>query len=299
VGGISLFHELYKPLLFETFGAPSPYCYRWPTGSDPERVCEESLREMEKILRKHADEIAGVIIEPLMQGAAGMINQPKGFVRGVNELAKKYHTLLIFDEVATGFGRTGKMFASEHEKITPDILAVAKGITGGYLPLAATVTTEEVYEAFLGEYEECKTFFHGHTYTANPLACRAALANLEIFERDQTLEKLGAKIACLEAGLKRISRLEHAGDVRQAGFMAGIELVRDKKTKEPYSLNERMGFRVTEKAREKGIWIRPLGNVIVLMPPLVIPEKLLEQLLVATEESIRETTSVGKEAALR
>jgi len=299
VGGISLFHELYKPLLFDTFGSPSPYRYRWPTGSDPERVREESLREMEKILRKHADEIAGVIIEPLMQGAAGMIDQPKGFVRGVSELAKRYHTLLIFDEVATGFGRTGRMFASEHEGVSPDILTVAKGITGGYLPLAATITTEEVYEAFLGEYAECKTFFHGHTYTANPLACGAALANLEIFERDQTLEKLGAKIARLEAGLRRMSGLEHVGDIRQVGFMAGIELVRDRNTKEPYALGERMGFRVTERAREKGVWIRPLGNVIVLMPPLAIPEAMLDRLLSAVEESIPEVTSAGREAVLK
>lgn len=294
VGGIPLFHEVYKPLLFETFSAPSPYCYRWPSGSDPGKVCHEALEEMEKVLRENADEIAAVVMEPMMQGAAGMIDQPAGFVRGVSELSKKYNVLLIFDEVATGFGRTGRMFASEHEAVTPDILAVAKGITGGYLPLAATITTEKVYEAFLGEYAGLKTFFHGHTYTANPLACRAAIANLEIFEREKTLGKLAPKIALTAALLEGIAELDHVGDVRQAGLMVGIELVKDKKTKEPYPFGERMGYRVTEKAREKEIWIRPLGNVIVLMPPLAIPESLLERLVGRTGDSIRGSTESAK-----
>ena len=289
VGGMDLFHEIFKPLLFKTFTVPSPYRYRWPSGPDPERVREESLDAMEAVLAKHHAEIAALVMEPVMQGAAGMIDQPKGYISRARELTRKYNVLLIFDEVATGFGRTGRMFASEHEKVTPDLMTVAKGLTGGYLPLAATLTTEEIYEAFLGEYAACKTFFHGHTYTANPLACKVALANLDLFEKKSVLKELEPKIRLFEKRLRGFYQMPCVGDIRQVGLMAGIELVKDRATKAPFALDEKIGIRVIKRAREKGAILRPLGSVIVLMPPLSIRERELEDLLAITYEAIAET----------
>ncbi len=291
VGGIELFHEIYRPLLFETLSAPAPYRYRWPSGSDADKVKAESLGELERILSENQDEIAALVMEPLMQGAAGMIDQPPGYISRARELTKRYNILLIFDEVATGFGRTGSMFASDRENVTPDILTVAKGLTGGYLPLAATLTTEEIYEAFLGEYEEFKTFFHGHTYTANPLACRVAWASLEYFKSNRVLEDLQAKIRLFEHELKRFWRLECVGDIRQIGFMVGIELVRHRETKEPFPLKDKAGIRVIRRAKAKGAILRPLGNVIVLMPPLAISEKELQRLTQITFDSIKEVAA--------
>ncbi len=290
MGGIDLFHQIYKPLLFETLAVPSPYRYRWETGDDPEQVKRESLDAMEKVLRENQDELAAFVMEPLMQGAAGMIDQPEGYISRARELTRKYNTLLIFDEVATGFGRTGKMFAAEHEGVVPDIMAVAKGLTGGYLPLAATLTSEAVYEAFLGRYEEFKTFFHGHTYTANPLACAAALATLDLFKKDRTIEKLQPRIALLGKRLESFHALSCVGDIRRVGLMTGIELVRDKKTKAEFAPEEKIGVQVIERARKKGAILRPLGPVIVLMPPLGMTERQLEQLLEITYESIQEVT---------
>lgn len=289
VGGIDLFHEIFHPLLFDTLAAPSPYVYRWPTGGDPEKVKEEALKALEHVLAKHHKEIAALVMEPLIQGAAGMIDQPAGYISRARKLTNRYNVLLIFDEVATGFGRTGKMFASDHEKVTPDIMTVAKGISGGYLPLAATLTTEEIYKAFRGEYSELKTFFHGHTYTGNPLACRVSLANLELFEKNRVLEKLKPKIKLLKNELKRFYTLPHVGDIRQAGMMVGIELVRNRQTKAIFDWKEKVGIQVIERARSKGAILRPLGHVIVLMPPLAITEKELKQLLNITYESIEET----------
>lgn len=288
VGGIDLFHQLYRPLLFESFSIPSPYRYRWPTGGDCEKVKKESLEAMERVLARHHGEIAALVMEPLMQGAAGMIDQPRGYISRARELTKKYNVLLIFDEVATGFGRTGALFASHHEKITPDLLAVAKGITGGYLPLAATLATEEIYRAFLGRYEDFKAFFHGHTYTANPLASNVALANLRLFEKNRVLEALQPKIHWLQKRLQDFYDLPIVGDVRQAGFMVGIELVRNKKTKQPFAARERMGNRVIQRAKKKGVLLRPLGNVIVLMPPLAIRMPELKKLTEVTYQCIGE-----------
>jgi adenosylmethionine-8-amino-7-oxononanoate transaminase len=300
VGGIELFHEIYRPLLFETYEVPAPYVYRWLDGRgrrdsasrspNREEVRDAALEKMESIFKKHAGKIAALVMEPLMQGAAGMIDQPEGYLSGVRELTSRYDILLIFDEVATGFGRTGKMFAADHENITPDLMAVAKGITGGYLPLSATLAKEKIYKEFLGDYSEFKTFFHGHTYTANPLACRAALATLELFEKKKTLEKLSEKIDFLKERLRRFSNLTHVGDIRQAGFMVGIELVRDRTVKEPYPLETKTGIRVTQEARKRGVILRPLGNVIVLMPPLAISLKELDKLIDCVHDSIREVT---------
>jgi len=244
--------------------------------------------KLEDILKRHSDEIAGLIIEPIVQAAGGMIISPIGYLSGVRKLCTKYNVLMIADEVATGLGRTGRMFACEHEDVVPDILCLAKGITGGYLPLAVTITTEEIHDAFLGRYEDLKTFFHGHTYTGNQLACVAAIANLEIFRKEKTLKKMQRKIEILRKGLEEIAGLPIVGDVRQKGFMVGIELVKDKETGEPFPLKEKMGWRVCYKAREKGLLIRPLGNVVVLMPPLGIPQQELKRLLRITADSIEE-----------
>lgn len=292
VGGIDLFHEIFSALLFKTFAVPSPYRYRWPKTDDSEKVKNQSLMAMEEVLERHQHELAALVMEPLIQGAAGMIDQPKGYISRARELTKKYNTLLIFDEVATGFGRTGKMFAAEQEKVTPDLMTVAKGITGGYMPLAATLATEEIYDAFLGDYGEMKAFFHGHTYTANPLACRAALASLDLFEKKKVLANLHLKIKDLTQRLKDFYRIPIVGDIRQRGFMVGIELVRNQKTKEPFDWADKTGTRVIRKARAKGAILRPLGPVIVLMPPLGIKRNELTHLLDITYSAIRE---VGEE----
>jgi adenosylmethionine-8-amino-7-oxononanoate transaminase len=290
VGGIDLFHKVYSPLLFKSFKAPSPYCYRCELGKKYPSCSLSCLKQMEKILKRDHGEIAALIIEPLVQGAAGMILSPPQYLKGVQGLCRKYNVLLIADEVATGFGRTGTLFACDHEGVRPDIMCLAKGITGGYLPLAATVTTEKIYRAFLGKYEDLKTFFHGHTYSGNQLACAAALASLNVFRKERTLQKLQTKIDLLEKELDAIAGMPHVGDVRQKGFMVGIELVRDRKTKEPYALEERIGWKVCSRARLKGVLIRPLGDVIVLMPPLSISRDELKSLLRVTGEAIKEIT---------
>jgi len=290
VGGIDIFHEIFGPLLFKTHAAPAPYVYRWAGGGSREEVRDASLEALEAIFKEHHTRIAAFVMEPLMQGAAGMIDQPQGYVRRVRELTQKYGILLIFDEVATGFGRTGKMFACEHEQAAPDILITAKGLTGGYLPLAATLVTEEIYRAFCGAYTELKTFFHGHTYTANPLACSVALANLKLFESRDVLKALIPKIALLEKKFQSFAALKHVGDIRCVGMMAGLELVRDKKTQEPFALSEKIGIKVIQRARDKGAILRPLGSVIVLMPPLAMTEAELEMLLDITYSAIQEVT---------
>jgi adenosylmethionine-8-amino-7-oxononanoate aminotransferase len=286
VGGIEIFHNIFEPLLFKTFKATSPYCYRCEfemTYPKCELMC---LKAMDDILNKHSQEIAAIIVEPIVQGAGGMIVYPEIYLSGVRQLCDKYNVLMIADEVATGFGRTGKMFACEHAGVVPDLLCLSKGITNGYLPLAATLTSQEIFDAFLGEFNQLKTFFHGHSYTGNPLACAAALASLELFERDMTLKNLEPKILLLQERLGKIAELPNVGDVRSKGFMTGIELVKDKTTKEPYPLEAKMGWKVIYKAREMGVIIRPLGNVVVLMPPLCISESSLIELLDVVEKSI-------------
>jgi adenosylmethionine-8-amino-7-oxononanoate aminotransferase len=286
VGGIDIFHKAFEPLLFKTYRAPSPYCYRCELGKRYPGCRLACLNKMEKIFKAHSSEIAAVIIEPLIQAAGGMITSPQGYLRGVRELCMKYNILMIADEVATGFGRTGKMFACEHEKVVPDIMCLSKGITGGYMPLAVTLTTDVIYNAFFGEFRELKTFFHGHSYTGNPLACAASIACLELFEKEKVLKNLKGKIKILEAWLKEILLLKHVGDVRNIGLMAGVELVKNKKTKEPYDWAEKMGWRVAYHSRDNGVLIRPLGNVVVILPPLSISSENLHQLLKVIKDSI-------------
>jgi adenosylmethionine-8-amino-7-oxononanoate aminotransferase len=275
VGGIDLFHSLYRPLLFETLkGDPG------------------DMAQMERLLGAHEGEVAAVIMEPLVQGAAGMLVHPEGYLRAVRDLCDRHDVLLILDEVATGFGRTGRMFACEHEKVSPDLLCLAKGITGGYLPLAATLTSERIYEAFLGEFEEFRAFFHGHTYTGNPLACAAALATLDVFREERTLERLGPKIELLAALLRPLATHPAVREVRRCGFMVGIEL-------EEFPPELRMGHRVTLEARRLGAIIRPLGDVVVLMPALAISEADLRRLLTITAGAIDAATAAAEAAPAR
>ncbi len=288
VGGIPIFHDTFRPLLFKSFRTASPYCYRCELAAEPTHCGMACLEKMDDVLREHHQEIAAVIVEPIVQAAGGMIIWPEGFLRGVRGLCDRYGLLLIADEVATGFGRTGRMFACEHEAVVPDIICLSKGITGGYLPLAVTVATEKIYNAFLGEFSELKTFFHGHSYTGNPLGCAAAIACLGIFEQEDTIAGMQPKIKILREKLEAMSSHPHVGDVRNRGLMAGIELVRDKETKEPYPWEQKMGWRVSRYAREKGILIRPLGNVVVIMPPLSIAEDDLTKMLDVIHDGIRE-----------
>ena len=285
VGGIELFHSTFKAMLFDTYFVPTPFPYRF--NGTVEQCRQFTLDKIEEFLSKQSNNIAAVIVEPLVQGAAGMIIHPKGFLKGARELTKKYNVFLIADEVATGFGRTGKMFACEHEEVEPDIMCLAKSITGGYLALAATLTTQEIFDAFLGEPEEFKTFFHGHTYTGNALGCAAAIASLELFEENKILESLPAKIDLIADYLKRISTLDFVGDVRQCGLMAGIEIVKDKKTKESFPYEKQTGAKVCAAMRAKGAIMRPLSDVIVLMPPVAIDLPLLGKLLDIVYDTIK------------
>jgi adenosylmethionine-8-amino-7-oxononanoate aminotransferase len=286
VGGVERFHAMFRPLLFETLRVPSPNLYRLPPGVTRDTALEYYLGQLERTLAEHHHRIAALVIEPMVQAAAGMIVQPQGYLRGVRELTRRYDVLLIADEVAVGFGRTGRMFACEHEQVAPDLLCVAKGLTGGYLPMAATLATDEIYGEFLGTYADSKSFFHGHTYGGNPLGAAAGLATLDVFEEEQTLAHMQEKIDRLAAHLSRIARLSHVGDVRQCGLLAGIELVRDRATGEPFPWPEKRGIRVCEAARAEGVLLRPLGNVIVIMPPLAISLDQLDKICTVVEKCI-------------
>lgn len=245
VGRTEAFHRAYFPMLFKVHFAPTPFVYRSPTPDDPGAVKRHCLAELERILQEHAPRIAAVCIEPLVQGAAGMIVQPDGFLKEVRRLATQYDVLLIADEVAVGFGRTGTMFACEQEQVQPDLMCVAKGITGGYLPLAATFATQQIFDAFLGQPWEGRTFFHGHTYTGNPLACAAALASLDLFERNDVVGNVRRNAAELSNLLHdQLAGLPHVGDIRQKGYMVGVELVADKPTRRPFDAKRRLGAEV-------------------------------------------------------
>jgi adenosylmethionine-8-amino-7-oxononanoate aminotransferase len=285
VGGVERFHAMFAPLLFPVLRAPSPYCYRCPLGLERSRCQIDCVEKLVELVRQHHPELAAVVIEPLVQGAAGMIVAPEGYLRRVREVTREHDVLLIADEVAVGFGRTGTLFACEQEDVVPDFLCLAKGLTGGYLPLAATLATDEVYSAFLGDG---KTFFHGHTYTGNPLGAAVALANLELIESTGLLAALPPKIELIGKCLKRLRELPCVGDVRQRGMIAGIELVADRATKRPFAASEQVGARVCRRARELGALLRPLGDIIVLMPPLAIDLNTLEQLCGIVESAIRE-----------
>ncbi|WP_304458573.1 adenosylmethionine--8-amino-7-oxononanoate transaminase [Alicyclobacillus sendaiensis] len=285
VGDIEIFHARYAPLLFQTYKIPFPNSYRNPyISSDP---ALGALHAAEELFQREADQIAALIVEPV-QGAGGIVPAPKGFLKGLRALCDAYNVLLIVDEVATGFARTGRMWACEHDGVSPDILTIGKGLTGGYLPVAATLTTERIYAAFYGEYEEFKALYHGHSYTGNQLGCACALANLDLIEKNRLIDHVRQVAHIVSMRLNALRDHPNVGDIRQAGLMIGIELVEDRETKRPFPLTTRAGWRVCWKARELGMLLRPLGDVVVFMPPLA-----------STVDEIQEMTSILCDAVER
>jgi adenosylmethionine-8-amino-7-oxononanoate aminotransferase len=275
IGRMPAFHQPYLPLLFKVHFAPTPA-----------KDSQDALAALRNLLDEHHSTVAAICIEPIVQGAGGMIVQPRGFLTEVRRLATKYDTLLICDEVATGFGRTGRMFAVEHEDVQPDLMTVAKGLTGGYLPLAATFATQTIFDAFLGHPSEGKTFFHGHTYTGNPLACAAAIANLELMEAHATVQNVATNAPLLGELLEPLRDLPHVGEIRQKGYMTGIELVRDKASRARFDPNLRVGHGFCQALRGRGVIIRPIGDTIILMPAPAMPLQLLRTLVEAVRDEI-------------
>lgn len=288
VGGIDLFHSEFGPLLLdvERVTFPAPYRYE----GSAEECAAASLAELQCLLERKRDELACLVIEPLVQGAAGMVVMPSGFLSETARLCREHEVLLLADEVAAGLGRTGRMFACEHEDVSPDLMAVGKGLTGGYLPVAATLTTDAVYDAFYGEFEEMRTFFHGHSFTGNQLGCAVALASLDLFERKGVLANVRACADVARARLEGLRALRHVGDVRQCGLMVGIELVADRATKEPFAWADATGARVCLRARELGLLTRPLGDVVTLLPPLASRPEDVQAMLGILEQAIRDVT---------
>ena len=307
LGHIDLFHKTYGPLLFETEEVMSPYCYRCPFNrAKPERAdartyrkcnweCVAQVEEKFVRARKRDSRITSFVAEPVMQGAAGMIAHPEGWLAKVAGLTREHEAHLILDEVMTGFGRVslphdGKAswFAFQKERVAPDFLALAKGLTGGYMPLAATLTTQSVFDAFLGEYDEFKTFFHGHSYTANQLGCAAALASTELLAASKSEAARAALAEQMEAGLATLWEFAQVGDIRQEALVAGIELVQDWKTRRPFDLREQVGMRVCENMARHGVLTRPIGNVVVLMPPYCTTPAQLDKIFDALRASLTE-----------
>ncbi len=290
LGGVELFHEIFRPLVFEALRAENAYCYRCPYGLQYPGCNIHCLESLQGILEQHGHEVAAVVVEPLVQAAAGMLLLPDGWLSRVRELCDRHETLLIVDEVATGFGRTGRMFACEHEGVTPDLMAIAKGMSAGFLPLAATLTSEELFESFLGSVRDHRLFFHGHSYSGNALGCAATLASLDVFEEDRVHEHVQEMSTHLARRLEVLRRLPAVGDIRQRGLMVGIELVRDRATREPFDPGERIGALVCMAMRKHGVILRPLGDTVVLMPPLSVQRGEIDHLIDGLAKCIAQVT---------
>ena len=291
IGAMSLgysetFHRWHRGLLFPCLKINPPHIYRYYRHENAEEALQHAMEEAERALSRDRKRIAALVVEPLMQGAAGMWNHAVEYLAGLHRLCREHHTLFIADEVAVGFGRTGQMFACEHAGITPDLMCLGKGISGGTLPLAATLTTEDIFRAFLGDYEERKTFFHGHTYTGNPVACAAAIASLDVFTNDSTINRVHPIIELVNKLLAPLRNLPGVSDIRQWGLMAGIELAEDVTSRRPFPPGKRIGKRVILEARKRGIILRPLGDVIVLMPPLSSTCEEIARLVSVVADSI-------------
>lgn len=287
VGGVERFHALFAPLLFEPVRIPSPNCYRCPMNPDRNDCGMACLNEARRLIDEHADTLAALVIEPIVQAAAGMITHPPGYLAGLAEHCRERGVLLIADEVAVGMGRTGTMFACEHEGVTPDFLCLAKGLTGGYLPLAATLTSDSVYEAFRGDASDPKTFYHGHTFTGNPLGSAVALAVLEVFEEERILENVVEQAKRVSEFLaRRLADCPIVGDIRQRGLMVGIELVADRATKKAFEPSLKAGSKVCAEARRAGLLIRPLGDVVTFLPPLNSTSDEIDAMLALLEKAI-------------
>lgn len=302
IGSVSLgfsepFHRGYQPLTFSVHKIPPPFFCPPIDGNGritPDKLeyaARQSERKLEALLEAHANTIAAVFIEPLCQGAAGILPQPASYLKRLRELCTKYNVLLVCDEVATGFGRTGSNFAVEQAGISPDLMCLAKGLTGGTIPVAATLATEKIFEAFQGPYSSYRALFHGHTYGGNPLGCAAALANLEVYEEEETLLNAQKIAQALEKALiKHIEPLAHTGPIRQVGLMVGFDILRDPAANEPYRADDRIAHRAVINARKEGVVIRPLGDTMVLMPAPAMPEESAVRLVEATAEAIRKAT---------
>lgn len=290
VGGIELFHRCYRHLLFPTLTVPSPVAIRVPQGWTRQSWLQFCFDEVARLIREHHSRLAGFVMEPLVQGAAGILVHPTGFLRHVRQLCTEYDVPLIADEVAVGFGRTGTLFACEQESVSPDFLCVAKGISGGYLPVGATLTTDRIFDAFLGDPTEGRTFFHGHTYTGNALGCAASLASLKLFEEREVLVNVAAVAHVIQERLSSLAPHPHVLEIRQKGVMVGVEMVRDRETMQPFDPARRLGHLVTLAARRRGVIVRPLGDVVVLMPAPGMPSALVGHLCDVTTECIDEVT---------
>ncbi|GMK45428.1 adenosylmethionine-8-amino-7-oxononanoate aminotransferase [Paenibacillus glycanilyticus] len=288
VGAIPLYHDVFRPMLFPSHTIPYPYAYRHKDGAAGAK--EATLTALRTLLETRSEEVAALIVEPIVQGASGIIVMPPGCLREMALLCRQYDVLFIADEVATGFGRTGAMFACDLEGVSPDLMVIGKGLTGGYLPVAATLATDEIYDAFYADYEEQKTFFHGHSFTGNPLGCAVAIASLKLFEERNLLTTVRTNASFVERKLHMLTERPHVGEIRQKGLMIGIELVRDKASREPYDWADRIGVRVTMRARELGLLTRPLGNVVVFIPPLASTSDELDAMLDILADSIIDVT---------
>lgn len=286
VGGVARFHEMFRPLLFDVHRALMPDAFRLPDGIDSEQAADYYLSSLRQILEQHHEHIAAMVMEPLIQCAAGMVKHPPGYLKGVRELTREFDVLLILDEVATGFGRTGKLFACQHENVEPDLLCLGKGLTGGYLPMAATMATDTVWNAFLGDYAESRHFFHGHTFSGNALAAAVSLASLELFRSGDLLRHATQLGERLQMRLEQLRGQAIVGDVRRVGLIGAIELSLDPALKIPFPWTERKGQQVCDYARTQGVFLRPLGSVVVVMPPLCISNEQLDTIMDAVEAGL-------------
>jgi adenosylmethionine-8-amino-7-oxononanoate aminotransferase len=286
VGGVELFHSMYKPLLFNAFKAPSPDIYHWP-GQNKEECIRHALAEVESLFAEHSDEIAGFIVEPMIQAAGGMIIYPPSYLKGVRDLCDRYNVHLIADEVAVGFGRTGKLFACEHAGISPDLICLSKGLTAGTLPLAVTLCTDQIYQAFYDDYQTLKTFFHGHSFTANPLVAAVAVESLKMFEEENIMEHVNDVIPYFHQELERFRPFRNVGDVRMLGLVGVLDLIKDQATKEPFSFEERIGTRVYKEGLKEGLVLRPLGSIIYFWLPLCVTKEQVKDILDRTERVLQ------------
>jgi adenosylmethionine-8-amino-7-oxononanoate aminotransferase len=293
VGGCDLYREIYRPILLDTFQAQGPDCFRCPYGKHRDHCEAECFEHLERLVTERRHEIAAVIIEPLIQGAAGMRIYPPAYLRKLRALCDACQVHYIADEIAVGFGRTGRMFANQHAGVVPDFLCLSKGITGGYMPLSVVLTRDDIYAAFYDDYATLKAFLHSHSYTGNALACALAVEVLNIFEQENILERLKPKMALLDAFAAKFEGLPEVGEFRRCGMVAAVELVRDKCSREPFPWQQRRGYRVYQKALQNGALLRPLGNVVYFMPPLTIDEAVLEELLEIAYRAIEGSRGEG------
>jgi len=290
VGGCELYRRVYKPLLQEGYQVQGPDCYRCPSGLHRDNCQAQCFSHLEQTVQQHHDSIAGIIVEPLIQAAAGMRIYPAVYLKKLRNICDRYRIHYIADEIAVGYGRTGKMFANNHADVSPDLLCLSKGITGGYMPLAVVMTTDAVYEAFYGDYQELKAFLHSHSYTGNPLACALAVEVLNIFDQENILANLPERMQTLSHRASEFEALPHVGEFRQLGMVAAVEMVAEKNNKSPYPWQARMGLEVYRRALDRGVILRPLGNVIYFMPPLTTSKDVLDEILDVAYECVDEVT---------